>query len=210
MVPPKVGVPLAIVASLVLVSLLAWASPNTKRALLLRPHEVRTRGQIHRLLTAGWIHADLSHLLVNAVTLVVFGDAAVEVLGPVVFGALYGSAVVMAFLPTTVLHARDRDYATLGASGAIAAVMLSAVLTHPEMKLQLLILPIPMPAVVYAVLYLAFSAWQAHAGAKDGVNHEAHFFGAVYGAIFTWIFEPARVERTVRALGAMAARWLGR
>jgi membrane associated rhomboid family serine protease len=77
--------------------------------------------------------------------------------------------------------------------------MFSAVLLNPKLKLALLFLPIPVPGLVFAVAYLAYSIWQSY-DSSDGINHDAHFAGAVYGALLTYAFEPARVERTLKSL----------
>ncbi len=104
----------------------------------------------------------------------------------------------MAFVPTTLRHMRNPKYNSLGASGAVAAVIFSAILLNPTMKLQLLFVPIPVPAAVFAVGYLAYSAWQAYR-ATDNKNHEAHFAGAVYGAMLTYAFEPDKVVKALRS-----------
>ncbi|HRI69564.1 MAG TPA: hypothetical protein PK156_35275, partial [Polyangium sp.] len=64
--------------------------------------------------------------------------------------------------------------------------------------LYLYFVPIPIPGILFAIAYLVYSAWHSRSGG-DGVNHDAHFFGAVYGAMFTFAFEPARVERTIKS-----------
>lgn len=191
-------VSLLLMASVVIVSLLGFASEPVKRALILNPHQVRKKGHLHRLLTAGWLHADFSHLAFNMFSLYFFTEQAIRVLGVTRYLVLYVSAVVVAFIPTTLRHMKKPNYNSLGASGAVAAVMFSAVLLVPNLKLQLMFLPIPIPGIIFALLYLAYSAWHSIA-AGDDINHDAHFSGAVYGALLTWLFEPTRVERTVKS-----------
>jgi membrane associated rhomboid family serine protease len=195
--PPSV--PLLLIGSVVLVSIAAWVIAPLRRALVLSPLHVRKTGQVHRLLTAGWVHADTTHLLFNMLTLHFFADEVLRVLGPVRFLVLYVSAVIVAFVPTTLRHMKNPRYVTLGASGAVAAVLFSAVLLHPGLKLALLFLPIPLPGIAYALAYLAYSAWHSYRSTQ-GVNHDAHFSGAIYGALLTFAFEPQRVERTLSAL----------
>jgi len=184
-------------ASVVLVSALAWMSERVRRALLLNPHRVRKSGQVYRLLTAGWLHVDAMHLLFNMLTLYFFAGEVMKALGEARFLALYLSAVVVGYIPTTLRHMKNPRYNSVGASGAVAAVMFSAVLLHPGMKLGLLFFPVLIPGLAYAVIYLAYSAWQSYR-ARDDINHDAHFSGAIYGAALTYLFEPTRVERTVR------------
>jgi membrane associated rhomboid family serine protease len=191
------SVSLLVIASVVLVSFAAWSRPALMDALILNPYRVRHRRELHRLLTAGWLHADSMHLLFNMLTLYFFGDQVVRAIGPIRFLILYVSAVVMAHVPTTLRHMGNPKYKSLGASGAVSAVTFSAVLLYPGMKLSLLFLPIPLPGMLYAVGYLAYSAWQSHRS-RDGVNHDAHFAGAIYGALLTFAYEPERVMYTLR------------
>src|SRR5258705_13774597 len=107
---PAIAV-LVLIASVVVVSVAAWTSASLKRALILSPMLVM-RGQVHRLLTAGWIHADIAHLGFNLLTLWFFAPDVVKVLGEVRFVALYVSAVVVSFIPTTIRYRRDPRYAS--------------------------------------------------------------------------------------------------
>lgn len=192
-------VPQILIASVVVVSLLGWLIKPLQRALILIPYRVRESFQVHRLLTAGWVHKDVTHLIFNMISLYFFADPALKVLGITTFLALYISAVVVAFVPTTLRFMTTPNYASLGASGAVTAVMFSAILLNPRLKLALMFLPIPIPGLVFAGLYLIYSVWQSYR-AGDGINHDAHLFGALYGVIFTYAFEPKLVETALKSL----------
>jgi membrane associated rhomboid family serine protease len=197
----KLSVVHLLMASVVLVSLLGFAHERSKRALMLNPYLV-TRGQVYRLLTAGWVHGDAGHLLFNLLAFYIFADRVLAALGQIWFVVLYVSAAVVAFVPTTVRYRRKPRYNSLGASGAVAAVMLSAILLDPTIKLRFLFFPVAVPGFVFAILYLAYSAWQSR-GSGDGINHDAHFSGALYGIVMTYALLPGRVERSLRSLLAM-------
>jgi membrane associated rhomboid family serine protease len=188
-----------LIASVVVASLVAWVSDAFRSALILRPNRVRERAEVYRLLTAGWLHADLPHLLFNMLTLYAFADSVARTIGPTLFLALYVSAVVVAFLPSTIRHLRERTYATLGASGAVAAIMFSAILLHPTIRVVVPFVPVAIPGGLYAIGYLVYSAVQTQRS-RDGINHEAHFAGAVYGAVVTYLVEPTRVTAALRHL----------
>jgi len=192
----KLTMPHLLMGTVVLVSLMGWAHRRIQGALVLSPHRV-ARGQLHRLLTAGWVHGDVMHLGFNMLALSIFADRVVVVLGDAKFLLLYVSAVVVAYLPTTLRYRRRSNYTSLGASGAVAAVMLSAVLLHPKLQLSLFFLPIRIPGVVFAAAYLAYSIWHSR-GSDDNINHDAHFSGAAYGALLTYLLEPARVTKSIR------------
>jgi len=191
-------VPILLMGSIVITSLLAWLIEPLRRKFILNPYMVRQKGQVHRLLTAGWIHVDLDHLLFNMLSLYFFTGDTIRVLGVTRFLVLYVSSVIIAFVPTTLRYMRKPEYNTLGASGAVAAVMFSAVLLHPGLKVQFLFLPIPVPGILFAIGYLAYSAWHSYR-MNDDINHDAHFSGAVYGALLTFAFEPTRVEKTLKS-----------
>lgn len=206
MIPPaapvtpqiQVTVPMLVIASVVAVSFVAWAVKPVKVAFVLNPYLVRHKMQLHRLVTAAWLHADASHLLFNMLTLYFFADNVLRALGPVRFLILYFTSVVVAHIPTTIRHMNNPKYNSLGASGAVAAVMFSAIALYPGLKLSLLFLPIPIPGYAYAIAYLAYSAYASYR-ARDGVNHDAHFAGAIYGSLLTFGFEPDRVMRTLQS-----------
>lgn len=179
------------------VSVLAWLIKPLLRALVLRPYLVRRRGQFHRIFTGGLVHADVGHLAVNMLALYFFADRVIARLGELLFLLLYVTAIVAAFLPSTLRFSKNSSYATLGASGAVAAVLFSAILLHPKLQLALLFIPLPIPGIVFGLVYLAYSAWHSKSQ-HDNVNHDAHFYGAAYGIIATWVLEPNQVGRSMR------------
>ena len=199
--PPELALtlPMLVMASVVVVSVIAWIIKPLQRLLMLNPYLVVERFQVHRLLTAGWVHADVTHLLFNMLTLYFFADRLMKALDPARFLLLYVSAVIVAHLPTVIRHRKNPKYNSLGASGAVAAVMFGTILLYPGLKLSLLFLPIPIPGIAYAIGYLAYSAWSSYRN-RDGINHDAHFAGAIYGSLLTFAFEPARVTHTLQHL----------
>jgi membrane associated rhomboid family serine protease len=193
------SVPLILIASVVAVSLLGWLIKPMQRAMTLIPCQVRESWQIHRLLTAGWLHKDVTHLAFNMISLYFFADQALRVLGVTRFLALYISSVIVAFIPTTLRYMHSPAYSSLGASGAVTAVMFSAILLNPKLTLHVMFVPVPVPGLVFAAGYLVYSVWHSYS-AGDGINHDAHLSGAVYGALFTYAFEPTLVERALKSL----------
>jgi membrane associated rhomboid family serine protease len=193
------SVPLTLIASVAAVTLLGWLFKPLQRAMILIPHQVREGFQIHRLLTAGWLHKDVTHLAFNMLSLYFFADPALRMLGVTRFLALYISAVIVAFIPTTLRYMGSPGYRSLGASGAVTAVMFSAILLNPKLQLHVMFLPMAVPGLVFAAGYLVYSLWHSYS-AGDGIDHDAHLSGAVYGVLFTYAFEPTLVERTLKSL----------
>lgn len=184
---------IVIVAITVLVSWLAFNNRALLERLILWPPAVERRKQYDRLLTHGFIHADWMHLLFNMITLWSFGSAVERVFSewitPVGFVLFYLSAIVVAILPTYLSHRHDPNYRSLGASGGVSAVLFAFILFDPWSKLIIFPIPVPIPAFLFALLYVAYSIWMDRRG-RDNVNHSAHLWGAAYGVLFTVLLEP--------------------
>ena len=184
-------VTLVLIAITVLVSWQAFEKPQLPGRLILWPPAVDRRRQYDRLLTHGFIHADWQHLLFNMITLFFFGGtierAFAPYIGPVGFLLFYLSAILVAILPTYLRHRHDPNYRSLGASGAVSAVLFASILINPWSLL--LVFFIPMPAIVFGVCYIGYSIWMDKRGG-DNINHSAHLWGAGYGVLFTAMMEP--------------------
>ena len=181
----------ALIGITVLVSWLAFERPRLLERLILWPPAIDRKKQFDRLLTHGFIHADWQHLLFNMITLFFFGRFAeqviTELIGPIGFVAFYLSAIVIAILPTYLRHRHDAHYRSLGASGAVSAVLFAFILINPWSLIFIFFLPVP--AILYGVFYVGYSFWMDRKG-TDNTNHSAHLSGAIYGVLFMLLMEP--------------------
>ncbi|MBW8849858.1 MAG: rhomboid family intramembrane serine protease [Xanthomonadales bacterium] len=196
-------VTLALIAVTVIVSWQAWQQPRLLERLILWPPAIDRQRQYDRLLTHGFIHADWGHLLFNMITLYSFGSAMeryftdrITAIGYLLF---YLSALVMAILPTYMRHKHDAHYRSLGASGAVSAVLFAFMLLAPWSSIYVFLIPIGIPAIVYAVLYVAYSIWMDRRGG-DNINHSAHLWGGLYGVMFTLLQDPGQAGRFLQRL----------
>lgn len=161
--------------------------------LLLWPPAITRKHQYERLLTYGFVHADWTHLLFNMITLWSFGSAVEQVFSnwitPLGFALFYLSAIVVSILPTFIVQRSNSRYRSLGASGGVSAVLFTYILFDPWSKLFIFPIPVPIPAILFAVLYVGYSVWMDRRGG-DNVNHSAHLWGAAYGVLFTLLLQP--------------------
>ncbi len=180
-----------IIAITCIISFLAFKNEKLISGLILWPPAISRDKQYYRLLTYGFIHADGQHLLFNMVTLFFFGRLIEQFvtgyIGTLGFVAFYLSAIVVSILPTYLKNIGNPAYRSLGASGAVSAVLFGFVLLQPWATI--LIFFIPCPAIVYAVLYVAYSIYMDRQN-SDNVNHSAHLWGAAYGVLFLLAMEP--------------------
>ena len=194
---------LAIIAVTVLVSWRAFNDQRLLGRLILWPPAVTRNRQYDRLLGYGFVHADWMHLIFNMITLWSFGTAVERVFSewitPVGYVLFYLSAIVVSILPTYISHRRDPNYRSLGASGGVSAVLFSFILFDPWSTLIIFPIPLPIPAFLFAVLYVGYSIWMDRRGGGN-VNHSAHLWGAAYGVLFTVLLEPRILGHFVQTL----------
>lgn len=177
------------------VSLVAMNNAKMLDALILWPPAVNKKHEWYRLVSYGLIHADVMHLLFNMVTLYFFGQVMeafyAQALGPFGFAIFYVAALVASILPSYFQHRADARYYSLGASGAVSAVLFAFILFEPWQMIYVFVIPVP--AIVYAVAYVAYTIWSERRGG-DRVNHSAHLWGAAFGVAFTLVLEPRVVS----------------
>ena len=182
---------LAIIAVTCVVSFLAFNRPKLMDDLILWPPAIQRHREYHRLVTYGLVHADFGHLLFNMMTLFFFGRAIESFytakLGTLGFLLFYLGGLVISILPTYLKNRKNSNYHSLGASGAVSAVLFAFVLFAPWSRIIVFVLP--MPAILYAVLYVGYSIYMDRTG-RDNINHSAHLWGAAYGVVFTLLIAP--------------------
>ena len=153
-------------------------------------------GEQIRMLTSGFLHADMGHLFFNMFTLFMFAPVVTNYFGGASFLLVYMGSLVFGSLLTLLMHQNDYSYRAIGASGAVTGVLYSAILIEPNMSLYLFFIPIPIPAYIFGIGYLLYSIYGMKAK-NDNIGHTAHFGGAIGGYLITLLKEPAMlVENT--------------
>ena len=184
----------------ILLSLLAFSNDNLRGELTLHPYSVAKGEKLWTVITSGFIHNDWTHLLFNMFTYFFFAFQLEAIIGHWQFGLLYMASLILSDLPTIGKHKDDYWYRSLGASGAISAVLFSYILFNPMTKMIIFPLPIPIPAILYGVLYLIYCAY-ASRKSNDNINHDAHFFGALSGIMITILLYHEVISIFIRQLG---------
>lgn len=171
-----------------------YRAPQLIDRSLFRPYWFFRRRQYDTVYMSGFVHADLGHLVLNMVTFYFFAFPMERYIGTLKFLILYFFGLVVSHAYTYYRHREEPEYASLGASGAISAVLFAYIVYFPTTTLLLLPIPVPIPAVVFAVGYVAYSYWAAR-HRSDRVNHDAHLFGALGGLAFVAITDPSAFAR---------------
>ena len=176
-----------------------YKNHNLLYAWILSPRRVYYEKHYHLIITSGFLHADLMHLLFNMFTFYFFAFRLEAVIGTVNFLIVYFGSMILSVISTILKKKDDYGYGSLGASGAISGLVFASVLTAPNSTMMIMPIPIPIPAYIFAVFYLLWSYFAAKK-AQDMINHEAHFWGALAGVVLMIILIPGIIGYFISSL----------
>ncbi|MBL0740191.1 rhomboid family intramembrane serine protease [Chryseolinea lacunae] len=193
---PETYITYVIMAVTIAFSFYAFNRAEVLRKFMMTPYLIHSRKQYYRFVSSGFIHNDHMHLLLNMFSFYFFGRN-VEfifraifgpVLGGVYFVALYIMAIVVSDLPTFLKQKNNPAYSALGASGGVAAIIFASIIFQPLNDICLYAV-LCFPGFILGTLYVVFSYYQGRK-ANDGINHDAHLYGALFGLVFCIVMYP--------------------
>lgn len=193
------GAPAAalLLAAIVVASLVGlFIAPAVIERNLFRPHWLLPKGEWWTLVTSGFIHADLAHLFFNGFTFWAFAFSLERDIGTPSFLALYAVGLLASDAGTWISHRHDPEYRTLGASGAILAVLFASIVYFPAGSIYILPIPVPIPSPLFALAYLAYT-WYQSRQSRGRVNHDAHLSGALAGIAFVAVTDAPAFQRAL-------------
>ncbi len=188
-----------IMITTVVVSVLAMENNMMKGKLMFNPYLINHNNEWYRFISNAFIHADWTHLAFNMFALYVFGRAVEEEYrfifmnkGGLFYVLLYIGGMVLSSLYEYERNKNNIHYNALGASGAVSSVVFAYIIISPTQKLIFLFLPVPLPAYLFGILFLAIEYYMGKKG-QTNIGHNAHFWGAVHGIIFTVLLKPSLI-----------------
>ncbi len=185
-----------LIGAIVIISVTSFSQPSIFDKYKFNAYQIMHRKEYIRIISHGFLHGSWTHLLVNMFVLYSFGDAVIFYFdeafpgrGVVMFLLLFFAGLVFSSLYSLFKEKDNIYYNAVGASGAVSAVVFASIFFAPYSKLYLF-LAIPIPGIVFGVLYLIYSRIMSKKN-LDNVGHDAHFWGAVFGFIFPIIYKPS-------------------
>ena len=183
-------------------SLLAFNNKNIFNKYLFSPYAAYHHKQYYRLFTHAFLHGDYMHLAFNMYALYLFGPILEQMYFPALFQnkatfyyiLLYVGGIVFSSMYEFIKQKDNPNYTSLGASGAVTAIVFSVILINPTIDMGIMFIPIAIPAWIFGALYLVYS-WYMGKRQLDNIGHNAHFWGAVFGFVFTIVLKPALLSR---------------
>ncbi|HKQ84879.1 MAG TPA: rhomboid family intramembrane serine protease [Steroidobacteraceae bacterium] len=190
---------LVIFVATIAFSLLGLMSRKILEACLFRPYWLTRKRLYATVITSGFVHADVMHLVFNLTTFYFFAFPLERYIGGTRFALLYLLGLLISHAGTWYKHRDNPDYSSVGASGAIAAVLFAAIVFFPEQSLFILPIPVPIPAPLFGVCYLAYT-WYAARHPHGRINHDAHLGGAITGLAYVALTKPSAYAELVNSL----------
>lgn len=196
----ELNITLILIIATVGISLYAMNQSAVLFGFMMNPYMITQRGQYYRLVTSGFIHKDHMHLLFNMFSFYFFGTQLEyifqyifgDTMGSVYFILLYILGIVISDIPTLIKHRNNHGYNSLGASGAVSAVIFACILFQPLQDICLYAV-LCFPGFILGTLYLIYSYISAKKS-RDGINHDAHLYGALFGILFCIVLYPDSIR----------------
>lgn len=189
------------------ISIYAWSNQDLMQKWIFHPYSVANKHQYYRFVTSGFLHADWTHLLFNMFSFFMFAQVVERMfiqlfdyqIGILLFLLIYIGGIIVSDLYTFFKERGNFNYHGLGASGGVSAIIFSSILLNPLTKIIIFPIPVGIPGFIFGFLYLMYSYFQAKR-MGDNVNHDAHFYGAVYGFLLTMFIVPGALGNFINQI----------
>lgn len=200
-------IPIILIIATALVSIIAFSNRELFDKLKFNAYYIRSDREWYRFFSYALLHADWGHLLINMFVLWSFSDVVMQFfsldfgsIAGLYFIALYVGGVLFSTIYDFARQKNNIYFNAVGASGAVSAIVFSSIILYPTGKIFFFLIPIGIPSWIFGILYLVYSAYMGKRNV-DNIGHNAHFWGAVFGILFTLVLNPAYIERFYQQLG---------
>ncbi len=196
---------LIIIAVTAIISFIAFNNQQLFEKYKFNVGAILQKKEYIRLLSAGFLHADLMHLLFNMMTLYFFGPIVVEAFGEIGFLMVYFGSILLGNIFSLYLYKNQPWYSAIGASGGVSGILFASIAMIPDLGIMFFFIPIPIPGYIFGFLYFAYSVYMMlNPKQHDNIGHAAHLGGAFFGLVYAIALQPERAIQNALFLGVMA------
>lgn len=166
---------------------------------------IRHRKEYVRILSAGFLHADIMHLLFNMMTLYFFGPVILDGFGNIGFLIIYIGSILLGNIFSLFIYQKQPWYSAIGASGGVSGVLFAAIAMMPNIGIYFFFIPIPIPGFIFGLLYFGYSVYMMlNPKQWDNLGHAAHLGGAFFGLVYAVIVQPQSAIENSLFIGIMS------
>ncbi|REC43553.1 MULTISPECIES: rhomboid family intramembrane serine protease [unclassified Chryseobacterium] len=163
------------------------------------------RKEYVRVLSAGFLHADIMHLLFNMMTLYFFGPVILEGFGNIGFLIIYFGSILLGNIFSLFIYQKQPWYSAIGASGGVSGILFAAIAMMPNIGIYFFFIPIPIPGFIFGLLYFSYSVYMMlNPKQWDNLGHAAHLGGAFFGLVYAVIIQPESAIEHSLFIGIMS------
>ena len=196
---------LIVIAVTAIISFIAFNNQNIFEKYKFNVGAILRNKEFIRLLSAGFLHGDLMHLLFNMMTLYFFGPIVNQAFGDFGFLMIYFGSILLGNLFSLYLYKNQSWYSAIGASGGVSGILFASIAMIPDLPIYFFFIPIPIPGYIFGFLYFAYSVYSMlNPRQHDNIGHAAHLGGAFFGLIYAVALQPERAIENALFLGIMS------
>lgn len=196
---------LIVIAVTAIISFIAFNNQNIFEKYKFNVGAILRNKEYIRLLSAGFLHGDLMHLLFNMMTLYFFGPIVNQAFGDFGFLMIYFGSILLGNLFSLYLYKNQSWYSAIGASGGVSGILFASIAMIPDLGIYFFFIPIPIPGYIFGFLYFAYSVYSMlNPRQHDNIGHAAHLGGAFFGLVYAVALQPERAIENSLFLGIMS------
>lgn len=194
-----------IIAITAIISFIAFNNKEIFEKYKFNVGAIMHRKEYVRILSAGFLHADIMHLLFNMMTLYFFGPVILEGFGNIGFLIIYFGSILLGNIFSLFIYQKQPWYSAIGASGGVSGILFAAIAMMPNIGIYFFFIPIPIPGFIFGLLYFSYSVYMMlNPKQWDNLGHAAHLGGAFFGLVYAVIIQPQSAIENSMFIGIMS------
>lgn len=193
------------IAITAIISFIAFNNPAITEKYKFSVGAILHKKEYIRLLSSGFLHADIMHLVFNMLTLYFFAPIVIQGFGNIGFIIVYLGAILLGNFLSLYIYQKQPWYSAVGASGGVSGILFASIALIPDLKIYLFFIPIGIPGFIFGLVYFGYSVYMMlNPRAHDNIGHAAHLGGAFLGLIYAVINAPEHAMQNGIYIGIMS------